>query len=88
MLDTSECTVEMSDGSLQELTANIIVESMFAQVDSEGHHCQLLQEITDHSKDRSSIPISDGMNSKRQNTVESSSFGSEFISLRIATEII
>ena len=33
---------------------------MFTQVYSEGHHYQLLQEITDHRKDRSSIPISDG----------------------------
>ena len=39
MLDTSEYTVEMSDGSSQELTANIIAESMFTQVDYEGHHC-------------------------------------------------
>ena len=38
MFDTSENTVEMSDGSSQELTTNIIAESMFAQVDSEGHH--------------------------------------------------
>ena len=52
MLDTSEYTVEMSDGSSQELTYNTISESMFAQVDSEGHHYQLLQDITDHRKDR------------------------------------
>ena len=51
----------MSDGSSQELTANIIAEYMFTQVDSEGHNYQLLQEITNHSKDRSPIPISDGM---------------------------
>ena len=38
MLDTSEYTGEMSDGSSQELTANIIDESISAQVDSEGHH--------------------------------------------------
>ena len=61
MLDTSECTVEMSDGSSQELTSNITNQSMSAQVYSEGHHYQLLQEITDHSKYRSAIPISDGM---------------------------
>ena len=52
MLDTSEYTVEMSDGSSQELTANIIAESMFAQVDFEGHHYQFLQEINDNRKDR------------------------------------
>ena len=51
----------MSDGSSQELIANIITESMFAQIDSEGHHYQLLQEITNHRKDRSEIPISDDM---------------------------
>ena len=51
----------MSDVSSQELPDNIIAESMFTQVDSEGHHYQFLQEITYHRKDRSSIPISDGM---------------------------
>ena len=61
MLDTSEYTVEMSDGSSQELTSDIISESMFTQVDSEVHHYQFLQEITNHSKYWSSIPISDGM---------------------------
>ena len=40
MLDTSECTVEISDGSPQEPTANIIAESMFTQVDSGGHNYQ------------------------------------------------
>ena len=34
MLNTSEYTVEMYDGSSQELTDNIIAESMFTQVDS------------------------------------------------------
>ena len=57
MFDTSEYTVEMSDRSSQELTVNIIAEYMFAQVDSEGHHYRLLQEIADHRKDRLAIPI-------------------------------
>ena len=61
LLDTSEYTVEISDESSQELTVNIISEYMFTQVDSEIHHYQLLLEITDHRKDGSSIPISDGM---------------------------
>ena len=34
---------------------------MFVEVDSEGNRYQLLQEITDHRKDRSAIPIPDGM---------------------------
>ena len=61
MFDTLEYNVEISDGSSQELTDNIIAESMFTQVDSEGHHYQLIQEIKDDRKDRSAIPISDGM---------------------------
>ena len=61
MFDNLEYTVEMSDGSSQELTANIIAESIFVQVDSEVHHYQLLQEITDHRKYQSEIPISDDM---------------------------
>ena len=52
MLDPSEYTIGIYDGSSQELTANIIGESMFTQFDYEGHHYQLLQEITDHRKDR------------------------------------
>ena len=55
----------MSDVSSQELTINIISESMFAQVDSEGHHYQLLQEITDHRKDGLATTISYGMISLR-----------------------
>ena len=61
ILNTSEYTIEMYDGSSQELNDNIIAESMFTQVNSEGHHYQLLKEITDHRKYRSEIPISDGM---------------------------
>ena len=51
----------MSDGSSQELTANIIAESMPSQVGSEGHHYYFLQDITNHRKERLEIPISDGM---------------------------
>ena len=61
MSDTLEYTVEMSDESSQELTTNIIAESMFTQVDFEGHHYQLLQDITDHRKEWLTRPISDGM---------------------------
>ena len=42
MLDTLEYTLEMSDGSSKELTANIIAESIFTQVDFEGNNYQLL----------------------------------------------
>ena len=60
ILDTSEYLVEFPDGSTKEITANIIAESMFSQVDSEGRHFQILREITDHRKDSSAIPKEDG----------------------------
>ena len=34
---------------------------MFAQVDDEGNQYLLMNEITDHRKDNTAIPISDGM---------------------------
>ena len=48
LLDSSEYLVEFGDGTTKELTANIIAESMFSQIDDEGHHFQLLKEISEH----------------------------------------
>ena len=39
----------------EQLAANIIAENMMSQVDSEGHHYQVLTEVTDHKKDDSTI---------------------------------
>lgn len=38
---------------------------MFSQVDSEGHHYQLLSEITNHRKDATAIPKSEGFYMRR-----------------------
>ena len=67
ILNTSEYLVEFPDGVTKELTANIIAESMFSQVDTEGHHYQLLSEISEHCKDSTAIPKSDGFYSKGAN---------------------
>ena len=32
------------------MVANILTENMLSQVDSEGHHYQVLTEVTDHKK--------------------------------------
>ena len=52
--------VEYSDGMTEQLTANIIAESIMPQVDSEGHPYQVLTEVTDHKKDGSDIAKVDG----------------------------
>ena len=45
--DKSVYGVEYTDGKMEQLEANIISENMISQVDSEGHHYQLLTEVTD-----------------------------------------
>jgi hypothetical protein len=61
LFDTREYEVEFTDGTREKYQANIIAENMFAQVDDEGNQYLLLQEIVDHKKDNSAIPISEGM---------------------------
>ena len=65
MLDTSEYEVQFPDGHVEELTANVIAESMFSQVDDEGHHFQLMKEITDHKSDGRAITIENGYDTSR-----------------------
>ena len=60
LLDTSEYLVEFPDGNTKELTANIIAESMFSQVDDEGRHFQLFEEISEHRRLDTAIPKSRG----------------------------
>ena len=60
ILDTRKYEVQLSDGTTEEFYANSIAENMFAQVDSEGHEYELLEDIVDHKKDGSAIGIEDG----------------------------
>ena len=52
--------VEFPDGHVEELQYNIIAENMMSQVDSEGHHYQLLAEISDHSSTHLTITKKNG----------------------------
>ena len=47
--------VEYTDVTTEKLAANIIAENMMSQVDYEGHHYQVLTEVTDPKKGGSSI---------------------------------
>ena len=53
--DNSIYEIEYPDGTMEQLAANIIAGSMLSQVDSEGYHYQVLNEVTDHKKDDSAI---------------------------------
>ncbi len=61
LLDTRQHEAEFSDGMTQDCFANVIAENLFSQVDEEGRQQLVLQEISDHRKDGSAIPISEGM---------------------------
>ncbi|GFH49007.1 hypothetical protein CTEN210_05483 [Chaetoceros tenuissimus] len=58
--DTALYQVEFPSGLTENIQANIIAENMFAQVDREGRHQQVLKEISDHSWDHTAIPRWDG----------------------------
>ena len=58
--DHSLYEVEFGDGHTEELSANIIAENMLANTDHDGHHFSLINEIVDHKKDASAIPIING----------------------------
>ncbi|KAG7369925.1 reverse transcriptase RNA-dependent DNA polymerase [Nitzschia inconspicua] len=58
--DSREYYVELTDGTREKYTANIIAENMMAQIDDEGQSYAIMREITDHRKDATAVPISDG----------------------------
>ena len=60
MLDASEYLIEFPDGSTKSITTNLIAESMFSNVDSEGRNFQLLSEIVDHKVDNFAITKANG----------------------------
>jgi hypothetical protein len=65
LLDSREYHVEFTDGTQERYAANIIAENMYAQVDEEGRQFQVLEEIVDHMKDNSAVPISEGYTTSR-----------------------
>jgi len=49
-LDTRRYIVEFTDGGLQEYDVNSIAESIYAQINDDGHYVTLLDSIIDHRK--------------------------------------
>ena len=60
LLGHSKYLVEFSNDTTKEIYANIITESMFSNVDSKGHHYQILKDITGHFKKENAIEKADG----------------------------
>jgi hypothetical protein len=48
ILDTRIYEVEFPDGEVLECAANVIAENLYSQVDKEGHHQVVFDDIVDH----------------------------------------
>ena len=55
ILDSRIYEVEYTDRHQDALAANSIAENLFAQVDNEGHHSVLMQDIVDHRVNRREV---------------------------------
>jgi hypothetical protein len=65
LFDTREYECLLDDGSMERYTTNIIAENLYAQCDSSGTATVLLDEIVEHKKDGTAIPIADGFTRTR-----------------------
>jgi hypothetical protein len=60
MLDTREYEVEFPDGSTDTISANLIAENLYSQVDEEGRTFQVLGDILDHRTNGHAVSKDDG----------------------------
>jgi hypothetical protein len=59
ILDTRVFQVEFADGSSAEYAANVIAEAIYAQVDEEGRHHLVLEDVIDYCKSKDACRIED-----------------------------
>lgn len=61
ILDTRVFNVEYPDGRMEEVSTNVIAESLFSECDADGFNTAILDEIVDIRKDDNiAIPIEEG----------------------------
>ena len=59
ILDTRVYEVEFSDGEVLEYSANIIAENLYAQVDEEGYHQVVFDDIVHHKTNKEAVKSED-----------------------------
>ena len=59
LLDTSSYQVQFDTGEIEEFTANVIAESIQAQIDDDGYNLHELSEILDHRTDDTATKLED-----------------------------
>ena len=75
IVDSRSYEVEFADGTRDKVTANIVAENMYAQIDDHGNQYALLSEIQDHKKDGTALTEEDswdyrGANKTRKPTTK------------------
>ena len=68
ILDSREYEVELSDGTVDSYTANMIADNIYAQCDDEGNMYTMMDEILDHRKNGHAIEIENGWIHTKQGT--------------------
>ncbi len=75
LMDTREYMVEFTDGHSEALSANLIAQNLFSQIDDEGNRHVLLEDIIDHRKTDAAVSNEDafvtmnnGVRRRRQTT--------------------
>ena len=75
LLDTREYAVEFLDGHSESITANLIAQHLYSQIDDEGNRHILLDDIIDHRKGMQAIDkedafvtMSNGVKRRKQTT--------------------
>ena len=61
ILDTREYVARFDDGAEQAYAANLIAENLYSQIDREGHHFAVMQEIIDHEVGDTALSKDDSM---------------------------
>jgi len=57
--DNSVYGVQFGYGTTEEISANVIAESMITCCDAEGHHYSLINEISNQKKDGDALNVGD-----------------------------
>jgi hypothetical protein len=65
LFDTRMYEVEWLDGHKEQLSANVIAENLFAQVDSEGNQFSLFDDIIDHRKTEEAVRHEDAFHNTK-----------------------
>ena len=59
ILNTVLYDVQFPDGAIKPYSENLIADNILMQVDDDGYHCQLLDGIQYHSKDKLAVEKKD-----------------------------